>query len=68
MNDADMEVILVLGVTGETALVRLPDTGEEPWPLASLPQGVQPGDRVGVTVEGGTQEVTLLPRLDGLIA
>jgi hypothetical protein len=68
MNDADMEIIVVLGVTGQTARVRLPDTSEEQWPLTSLPQGVQPGDRVGITGEGGTQECHLLPRLGGLMA
>lgn len=63
-----MEVVLVLDVDGQTALVRLPDASEEPWSLASLPRGVQPGDRVGVTVEGGDLEMVLLPRLGGLRA
>lgn len=63
-----MEVVLVLDVDGQTALVRLPDTSEEPWSLASLPRGVQPGDRVGVTVDVGDLEVVLLPRLGGLRA
>lgn len=68
MTSADMEVIVVLGVTGQTARVRLPDTSEEQWLITSLLQGVQPGDRVGITGEGGTQEGHLLPRLGGLMA
>lgn len=63
-----MEVVLVLDVDGQTALVRLPDTSEEPWSLASLPRGVQTGDRVGVMVAGGGLEMVLLPRLSGLRA
>lgn len=30
-----MEVVLMPGVDGQTALVRLPDSNEESWPLAS---------------------------------
>lgn len=63
-----MELIVVLDVQGGVATVRLPDTSVETWSVASLPGGVLPGDRVGVTVQGGDLDLVLLPRLAGLQA
>lgn len=53
MDEGALEVIIVLDIRGN---------------VASLPADVQPGDRVGVQVEGGDFEMTLLPRHAGLQA
>lgn len=63
-----MEVITVLEVRAGVATVQLPDTSVEEWSVASLPGGVMPGDRVGVTVDGGDLDVVLLHQLGGLRA
>lgn len=63
-----MEVITVLEIRQGVATVQLPDTSLEAWSVASLPGGVQSGDRVGVTVNGGDLDLVLLPRLAGLRA
>lgn len=63
-----MEVITVLEVQGSRATVQLPDTSVEEWSVASLPGEVLPGDRLGITVDGGDLDLVLLPRLAGLRA
>lgn len=68
MDEGALEVIIVLDIRGNVATVQLPDTSEEAWSLASLPADVQPGDRIGVQVDGGDFEMTLLPRHAGLQA
>lgn len=68
MDELALEVITVMDIRGNVATVQLPDTSEEEWNLASLPAEVQPGDRVGIRVEGGDLEMTLLPRHAGLQA
>ena len=55
------EHIYILGINEDAALVRLPDTSEEVWSLASLPEGVRQGDRVAVRVEGGDLECWIAP-------
>lgn len=59
---------MVLDVQGGVATVRLPDTSVETWSMASLPGGVLPVDRVGVTMQGSNLDLVLLPRLAGLQA
>lgn len=68
MTDGEMEVVTVLDVQDNAAQVELPDTSVEVWSLASLPRGVQPGDRVGMTVMDGDLDVVLLERQGGLRA
>lgn len=68
MDELALEVITVMDIRGNVATVQLPDTSEEQWSLASLPAEVQPGDRVGIRVEGGDFEMTLLLRHAGLQA
>ena len=63
-----MEVIVVLDIRAGVATVRLPDTSQKEWSVASLPFGVLPGDRVGVVVEDGDMEMVILPGLAGLRA
>lgn len=63
-----MEVITVVDIQDRAATVRLPDTSEETWSVASLPPGVLPGDRVGVLAAGGDLEMVLLPRPAGIRA
>lgn len=62
------EHIRVLDIEDGDALVRLPDTSEEIWSLASLPPGVQPGDTVAVRVVNGDMECWILPRSRGMQA
>lgn len=64
----DAEQILVLAIEDSDALVRLPDTSEDVWRLASLPAGVQPGDVVAVRVIDGDMECWILPRAAGIRA
>ena len=58
------EHIRVLDIEDGDALVRLPDTSEEIWSLASLP----PGDTVAVRVVNGDMECWVLPRSRGMQA
>lgn len=44
---------------GHHALVELPDGSTVPWPLASLPRGVQDGDVVRLTVIGGDLDLEI---------
>ena len=62
------EHIRVLDIEDGDALVRLPDTSEEIWPLASLPPGLQSGDTVAVRVVDGDMECWILPRAPGMRA
>ena len=62
------EHIRVLDIEDGDALVRLQDTSEEYWSLASLPPGVQPGDTVAVRVVDGDMECWVLPRSRGMQA
>ncbi|WP_240319514.1 hypothetical protein [Deinococcus wulumuqiensis] len=64
----DAEHITVLDIEDGGALVRLLDTSEEIWSLASLPPGVQPGDTVAVRVVDGDMECWILPRSRGMQA
>lgn len=68
MTDGEMEVVTVLDIQDNAAQVQLPDTSVEVWSLASLPRGVQPGHRVGITVTDGDFDVVLLERQGGLQA
>lgn len=61
-------MVVVLDIQGNVAMVQLPDTSVEEWDMASLPGGVSPGDRLGVTVTGGDLDMVLLPRPRGLRA
>lgn len=64
----DAEHIMVLDIEDGEAVVRLPDTSEELWSLASLPPGVRPGDTVAVRVIEGDMECWILPRPAGIQA
>ena len=64
----DAEHIIVLDIEDGDALVRLPDTSEEIWSLASLPSGVQAGDTVAVRVVDGDLECWIEPKQGGMQA
>lgn len=64
----DAEHITVLDIEDGDALVRLPDTSEEIWSLASLPPGVQQGDTVAVRVVDGDMECWIEPQRGGMRA
>jgi len=64
----DAEQIVVLAIEDGDALVRLPDTSEDVWRLASLPAGVQAGNVVAVRVVQGDMECWILPRPEGIKA
>lgn len=68
MVDLRIEVIVVKAISTGRATVMLPDASEEDWSLASLPAEVQPGDRVGILVEGGQFEIFLLNQWPALQA
>lgn len=68
MDELLIEVVVVKSITTDRATVMLPDTSEEDWSLASLPAEVQPGDQVGILVEGGQFEIFLLNQWPALQA
>lgn len=68
MKENEWQVIIIKTLDGPVATLILPDATEEEWSLASLPEGVQEGDRVGLLVDGGQWEMKIMPPPAGLKA
>lgn len=68
MKENEWQIITIKTLDGPFATVILPDSTEEEWSLASLPLGVQAGDRVGLLVDGGQWEMKIMLPSSGLKA
>lgn len=63
-----MQVLVVKVIDQGWATVMLADGFEEQWSTASLPEGTEAGDHVGIVVEAGQFDMMILPRRTGFTA